>query len=415
MPRDFPPTFLWGGSTSAHQVEGGNTNNDWWDWERSPDTQAVEVSGDAIDQWHRFPEDFALLASLGHTAHRFSIEWSRIQPAPGVISHAAIAHYRQMLETLAADGMSAFVTIYHKALPRWVATRGGWLADDALETFGNYVRIVATELGDLIPFACTINEPQILPLMGYLTGQFPPAMRDLDTARKVNATLMEAHRVAVGELRSGAGAPKIGTCLQLAPLSPLTPADTELTNDLVDLMITSHIDDLRAGGDVGDWVGLQYYTRVSIDRNLPTLLAPGPEGAELTEMRWEVYPEGMGEMLRTVATVGLPVYVTENGIATRDDNQRVRYLASHLAEVKRAMDDGIDIRGYIYWSAFDNYEWNHGFAPTFGLVGIDHNDNLRRFVRPSAHAFERVARTGELAALFAPSPESGGVLHATRR
>jgi len=399
---DFPPDFLWGSATSAHQVEGGNTNNDWWRWEHTAGSSAAEPSGDCIDHYSRYDEDFRLLASLGQNAHRFSLEWSRIEPAPGEFSRAALDHYRRVLDSLNTHGLVSFATLYHKTLPVWFADRGGWLAPDAVELFERYVAAVAVALGDRIEFACTINEPQIISVFAHATGQFPPAMRDAEAATQVNKTLMLAHRRAVDVFRSTAPASRVGVCLQLAPFEPARPDDEDdvaATQWLRNAMTDAHIDDLTAGGDVGDFVGLQYYTRARVDSRLPELLAFAAPGVESTQMGWEVHPAGFGEMLRRIADTGLPIVVTENGIATNDDRQRIAYLQTHLAELKRALDDGVDVRGYLHWSAFDNFEWNHGYHPTFGLIGIDRDDHLRRVVRPSAVAYGQVAATGSLAAL----------------
>lgn len=395
----FPSDFLWGSSTAAHQVEGGNYNNDWWRWEHNPNSTAVESSGDAIDHWNRFDEDFALLASLGQNAHRFSLEWSRIEPAEGEFSTAALDHYARVLDSIADHGMTAMATIYHFTLPIWFADRGGWLAPDALDVFGRYVGKVADALGDRMPYACTINEPQVVASNGHALGWFPPGHTDIDEAIRVNSVLAAAHRTATAALRAGRGSPRVGTCLQLPAFQPKDPgkeADVAAAEMLRGLMVDFHIDDLRAGGDVGDFVGLQYYTRPIVDADAPGFIAPPEEAAETTQMGWEVYPEGLGEMLRRTADVGLPVVITENGIATADDAQRVRFLASHLSEVQRALDEGVDIRGYMYWSSFDNFEWAHGYAPTFGLIGIDRGDRLRRVVRPSARLFGEVATSGTL-------------------
>lgn len=409
----FPSDFLWGSSTAAHQVEGGNHHNDWWDWEHDPASPAVESSGDAIDHLHRYDEDFALLASLGQNAHRLSLEWSRIEPAPGEFSRVALDHYARVLDTLADHGLTGFVTLYHFTLPRWFAARGGWLADDALEVFGRFVERVATALGDRIPYACTINEPQIVALGSYLNGEFPPGHRDVGEAVAVNATLGQAHRTAVAALRSGRGTPRIGTCLHLPYLEPLRPgdeADEGAAAMARAVMVDHHIEDLRAGGDVGDWVGLQYYTRTRMDASGGGLdTAPPPAGAETTLMGWEVFPDGFGTMLRRIADIGLPVVVTENGIATADDDQRVRYLAGHLGQVEQVLAEGVDVRGYLYWSSFDNFEWARGYAPTFGLVEVDRADGFRRIPRRSAELFGEVARAGDLAPLRAavPSPAFG--------
>jgi beta-glucosidase len=252
-----------------------------------------------------------------------------------------------------------------------------------------------------MPYVCTINEPQIIAVFGHLTAQFPPGLRDPEAADAVNRVLMQAHRVAVAALREHAPQTRVGTCLQLVPLSPLRPDDADdvaATELLTRLMVDDHLADLRSG-DVGDWVGLQYYTRAAVDARLPGLIAPAPEHTESTQMGWEIYPEGFGQMLRAAASTGLPVLVTENGIATADDGQRLRYLRSHLRELSAAMRDGVDVLGYLHWSAFDNFEWNHGFTPTFGLIGIDRDNGLRRIVRPSAVAYGRLARTGQLAGL----------------
>lgn len=400
---DFPDGFLWGSATSAHQVEGGNTNSDWWEWEHTPGSAAVESSGDGIDHWHRYDEDFALLAALGQNAHRFSLEWSRIEPAEGEFSRAALDHYARVLESLAHHGLTAFATLYHFTLPRWFAARGGWLADDALDVFGRYVEKIAQRVGDLIPYACTVNEPQIVALQGYWRGHFPPGRQNIEEAQHVNSILAQAHRTATAALRSGHGRPKIGTCLQLPCMEPLRSdcADDIATADMIRTgMVDFHIDDLRRGGDVGDFVGLQYYTRFQIDATVPGFIAAPAAEAETTQTGWEVYPDGLGRMLRRIAEAGLPIIVTENGIATADDSQRIRFLAAHLRRVKQAMDAGVDVRGYIYWSSFDNFEWAHGYGPTFGLIAIDRDNHYRRVVRPSAVAYGTVARSGSLDVLL---------------
>jgi len=399
---DFPPDFLWGSGTAAHQVEGGNTNNDWWDWEHNPDSPAAAPSGDANDHWNRYEQDFALLAALGQNAHRFSLEWSRIEPAPGEFSRAALDHYARVLDCLAANSLTAFTTLFHFTVPRWFAQRGGWLAPDAVELFGRYVDRVSAALGDRMPYVCTVNEPQIVALMAHGLGSFPPGHRDIAEAATVNGLLMQAHRTATSALRAGRGKPQVGTSLQLPVVEPLDPTnqgDAARAAGLKELLVDSHLADLTAGGDVGDFVGLQYYTRLRIDSTAPSPIAPPPAGAETTQMNWEIYPSGFGESLRAAASTGLPVIVTENGIATTDDAQRIRFLESHVTELRSVMASGVDVRGYLHWTSFDNFEWSHGYHPTFGLIGIDRDNGLRRVVRPSAVAYGELARTGSLKAL----------------
>lgn len=406
--RDFPEGFLWGASTAAHQVEGNNDNSDWWDWELADGGAHVhEPSGVAIDQWHRYRDDMALLGGLGHNAHRLSVEWSRLEPEPGRFDDEAFDHYADVLDTVLANGMTPFVTTYHFTLPRWFAARGGWLADDAVERYATFVAEVARRLGaERLPFVCTVNEPQIIPLEGYLLGVFPPGHEDFDEFQAANRALASAHRAAVAALRSVSSDIRTGTCLQLIALEPARPddeGDRELAAMMRREMSEMHLDDLRAGGDVGDWVGVQYYSRTRLDSSRQPPIAPPPEGVETTLMGWEVFPEGLRRALDDAATVGLPLYITENGIATADDTQRVRYLDSHLRIVADAIRDGIDVRGYMYWSAFDNFEWARGYPPTFGMVAIDRDDDLTRRVLPSAAAYRRVIETGRVDALTAPA------------
>ena len=394
--RDFPDGFLFGSSTAAHQVEGSNVNNDWWAWEHAPGTPAVEPSGDAIDQLHRYDDDFALLAGLGQNAHRLSLEWSRIEPEPGEFSRAALEHYRRVLGSLGEHGLTALVTLHHFTLPRWLAARGGWASRDAVDRFERYRERAAAALGNLMPYACTINEPQIVARFGYLEGAFPPGVRDPALWRRVTRTFIAAHDAAVRALGAGAGSPQAGICLQMPALEPARPNDpgcvalcAELQREMVDV----YLEDLS-----GDFVGVQYYTRERLDPAVPNHNAGPPEGAPLTLMGWELFPEGLHRAITTAAAgSGLPVIVTENGIATADDAHRIDYLRDHLTQVGRALDDGVDVRGYMYWSSFDNFEWNEGYRPTFGLVGIDRDNGLERVLRPSAEWYGEVARSRRLA------------------
>jgi beta-glucosidase len=392
---DFPEGFLFGSSTAAHQVEGGNANNDWWAWEHAPGTPATEPSGDAIDHYHRYAEDFALLAELGQNAHRLSLEWSRIEPAPGEFSRAALQHYRRMLGSLAEHGLEAFVTLHHFTNPMWFAERGGWAARDAVERFERFCEVVARELGDLMPWACTINEPQVFARGGYLWGDRPPGVTIPKLWKQVTRTCIAAHAAAVRALGAGAGDPKAGLCLQLPDLVPARPGDPDC-----EAFVAAHryeLAEIYLEDLPGDYVGVQYYTRERLDPAQPGHKVPPPEDATLTQMGWELNPEGLDRALRLAARSGLPIVVTENGIATSDDRERIAYLGDHLGVVAAALRDGLDIRGYMYWSSFDNFEWNEGFRPRFGMVAIDREDELKRVPLPSARLYGELARTRDLA------------------
>lgn len=404
---DFPAGFLWGAATAAHQVEGGNVNNDWWDFEHRPGGLARESSADGIDHFHRYAEDFALLKSLGHNAHRLSLEWSRIEPAPGEFSRAALSHYRRVLTALADCGLTGFVTLHHFTLPRWFAAKGGWLGPDAIALFIRYTERVVAELGDLMPFVCTINEPQMMALHGYLEGYHPPGVTNAILWKRVGRVLLEAHQAAVRAVRAGPGESEIGLTVQLPLLAPAREDPDCLTyfrvmrGEIVDLYL-----DGLTGPDRGDWLGVQYYRKQWVDPASPTLFTDPPNGSRLTQMGWAVHPDGLRQVLHRAAQTGLPLYVTENGIATEDDTERVGYLATHLAAAAKARDEGVDLRGYVHWSAFDNFEWAEGYGPKFGLIAIDRDKNFTRTPKPSAYAFARVATTGRLDALHEPSVPS---------
>ena len=396
---DFPDDFRWGSATSAHQVEGGNTNNDWWDFEHDPASLARASSGDGIDHFHRYADDFALLASLGHNTHRLSIEWSRIEPAPGEFSRAALLHYRRVLTALRDTGMTAFVTLHHFTLPRWFAARGGWLAPDAVDTFAHYCRHVTAELGELMPFVCTVNEPQMVALHGYLEGYHPPGVTNPMKWRRAGEVLLDAHFAAVRAVRATSDA-RVGLAVQLPLLEPADGApETAGFRAIRYEIVDRHLDELT-GPDTGDWLGVQYYRKQWVDPASPTLFAPPPIGTPLTQMGWAVHPDGLRRMLHRAAETGLPLYVTENGIATTDDTERLDYLTTHLTAVARARAEGVDVRGYLHWSAFDNFEWSEGYRPKFGLIAV--GDDFSRTPKPSTYAFARVARTGRLDALPGP-------------
>jgi len=386
-----PPEFLWGAATSAHQVEGGNVNNDWWAFEQRPGSPVVESSADGIDHYHRYGDDFELLASLGHNAHRLSLEWSRIEPAPGRFSAAATAHYLRVLTKLEDCGLTAMVTLHHFTLPQWFAIRGGWLAPDAVATFERYCAFVAAELGDLMPLVCTINEPQMVALHGYLEGYHPPGLTNPVLWKRAGRVLLRAHEAGVRAVHSGAPRSTVGLAVQLPLLEPIRDDDAgralyrTMRHELVDLYL-----DGLTGADRGDWLGVQYYRKQWVDPASPTRFAEPPAGFPVTQMGWAVFPDGLRQVLLRAAATGLPLYVTENGIATEDDAERCDYLRTHVAALERARAEGCDVRGYFHWSAFDNFEWSEGYRPKFGLIAVD--DDFRRVPKPSAYAFAELAR-----------------------
>jgi len=372
-----PDHFVWGTATAAHQVEGGNLNNDWWEFEHDPTSACVDVSGDACDSFNRYPEDIALVAGLGFSAYRFSLEWSRIEPEEGEFSTVALDHYRRMAATCHDHGILPVVTFHHFTHPRWLAAAGTWEALHAPDRFARYCERVTAHLGDLIGLACTLNEPNVVATMGWRHGLFPPRVRDRVRRDAVNSALVSAHRKAVEAIRSGPGDAPVGLTLSMTDYQ-LQPGGEEWLERLRRPSEDVYLE--ATGGD--DFIGVQTYTRMRIG---PNGAMGGEEGVPATQMGYEFWPEALEGTIRRAAdkSGGLPVYVTENGIGTEDDAARIEYVTRALAGVQRCLDDGIDVRGYFYWSLLDNFEWVLGYGPTFGLVEVDRTTFERR-QKPSA-------------------------------
>ncbi|MGA5473502.1 glycoside hydrolase family 1 protein [Streptomyces arboris] len=390
-PVPFPEGFLWGASTAAHQIEGNNTNSDWWIKEHTAGTHIQEPSLDACDSYHRWPEDMDLLASLGFTDYRFSIEWARIEPVEGSFSRAELAHYRRMVEGAIARGLRPMVTLHHFTVPQWFEARGGWTAEGATELFARYVAACAPVISQGVRHVCTINEPNMIAVMAGQAKRgdigFPPAglpTPDDETTQAVIA----AHHAAVKEVRALDAGIQVGWTIANQVYQALPGAEdvtAAYRHPREDVFIEA------ARGD--DWIGVQSYTRTRIGPDGPI---PAPDDVERTLTQWEFYPSAVGEALRHTAEVvgDVPLIVTENGIATADDTRRADYYAGALSEVASALADGIDIQGYLAWSALDNYEWG-SFKPTFGLIAVD-LETFERTARPSAEWLGSLGRTREL-------------------
>jgi beta-glucosidase len=387
--RAFPKGFRWGTATAAHQVEGGNWNNDWWAWEHDPASPCVEPSGDACDHWHRYPDDIAMLAGLGFGSYRFSLEWSRIEPEEGEFSPVALDHYRRMCACCREHGLEPVVTFHHFTTPRWVAARGGWADPATADRFARFCARASGHLGDLMGQACTINEPNVVALFGYGAGVFPPGRRDRDARRAVNDVFVDAHRKAVEAIRSGPDGVPVGLTLSMTDYQAVDGGEERRDH------IRRHMEDVfleATGGD--DFVGVQTYSRTRVGPD--GVLGPEP-GARTTLMGYEFWPEALEATIRRAweVTGGVPVVVTESGIGTTDDEERVEYVGRALEGVLACLDDGIEVGGYTYWSALDNFEWALGYRPTFGLVAVD-RDSQQRTPKPSARWLGDVARRNAL-------------------
>jgi beta-glucosidase len=385
----FPEGFIWGTATAAHQIEGGNVNNDWWVFEHTPGSGCVESSGDACDSFNRWSEDLDLVAQLGLGSYRFSVEWSRIEPEPDEWSRASLDHYRRVVAGCRELGILPVVTFSHFTNPRWLADRGGWEAPDAPERFAKFCEKTAAAIGDIVGMACTLNEPNIVSLMGYLAGVFPPGVRDVERRRSVTAGLCRAHRLAVEQLRAGPGDYPVGMTLSMTEYQAV-PGGEERRD-----RIRRSMEDVFLEATEGDdFVGVQTYSRMRVG---PDGALDSEPGVPLTMMGYERWPQGLEATIRRASemTGGMPVFVTENGISTEVDSERVSFVTEALEGVQRCIADGIKVLGYTYWSLLDNFEWALGYGPKFGLVAVDRK-SFERTAKPSAEWFGEVARANAL-------------------
>src|SRR5262245_57116316 len=385
----FPDGVVRGTATAAHQVEGGNWNNDWWAWEHDPNSPCVAPSGDACDHYHRYPEDMRLLADLGFNAYRFSLEWSRIEPEDGEFSRVALEHYRRMCGTCRDLGLEPIVTFHHFTTPRWVAARGGWMERATADLFARYAERVTAHLGDLIGRACTFNEPNVVATFGHQWGLFPPGLRDAGLRRRANDVFIAAHRRAVEIVQAGPGQTPVGLTLAMTDMQAVDGGEAFRDAERR-LMEDVYLEAAR--GD--DYVGVQTYTRFRYGRNG---MLPPPAGARTTQMGYEFWPEALEATIRRAweVTRGVPLLVTENGIGTADDAERIEYVERALQGVASCLADDIDVRGYVYWSLLDNFEWALGYGPKFGLVAVD-RETQTRAAKPSAYWLGAIARANSL-------------------
>jgi len=413
MSNKFPKGFLWGTATSAHQVEGNNVYSDTWLMEHLPGSLFAEPSGDGCDHYHRYPQHIAMLAELGFNAYRFSVEWARVEPEEGYFSLAILEHYRHMLATCHEHGLTPFITFHHFTSPRWLMASGGWESEDTPGKFARFCERVTQHLGDLVGGACTLNEPNVGALitsMGYL----PPAKQMQQApwwqaaAKMLGTTpekfapymfavsehardiMLAAHRMAYNAIKSSRADFPVGITLALQAIQAGEGGEA-YANKMRHRLNDYFLEAVR--GD--DFVGVQAYSRLRLGPQGP--LPPEP-GVELTQMGYEFWPEALETVIREAhAVAGIPVVVTENGIATEDDSRRQEYIRRALHGVANCLNDGIDVRGYFYWSAFDNYEWTMGYRPRFGLISVDRK-TLEPTAKPSARWLGQVARANALPA-----------------
>ncbi|QQS21299.1 MAG: family 1 glycosylhydrolase [Candidatus Moraniibacteriota bacterium] len=410
MNTSFPHGFFWGAATSSHQVEGGNTN-DWTGWEKGNANRLARealskfghlsgwtekfgkeaarpenyISGIACDHYRRYEEDFDIAKELGHTAHRFSLEWSRIEPQEGVFDAKEITHYHHVVRALRYRNLEPFVTLWHWTLPSWLAQKGGVLAAEFPHCFARYTEKISSALGDDVRFWITLNEPDILTGHVYRKAVWPPQEKSLRKYLYANLILIDAHKKSYAVIKknfpnANVGIAKHQISFELARNTVTNRILKTSAHFLWNRWFLDRIDDSQ------DFIGLNHYNRNVIDNGF----LKNPRN-QLTDLGWEFSPESIRQALLELTPYQKPIYITENGLADQDDTLREAFLTTSLRSVREAIEGGADVRGYLYWSLLDNFEWDKGFWPRFGMIDVNRR-TLARNIRPSAHYFAKLCR-----------------------
>lgn len=423
MMNTLPQDFLVGAATAAHQVEGNNIHSDYWAMEHMKYGNFNEPSLDAVDHYNRYEEDIKMVAEAGLNAYRFSIEWARIEPEQGVYDENEIEHYRKVLTCCRENGVEPIVTMMHFTSPKWLIENGGWENEATVEAFKNYCQYVTEQLGDLMHYVCTINEANMGIQVAAISARYRAQMmakmqqmqqggaeekKDLEGTAQVGMNfndmmanmqkqkeenveifgtdtlqtfvsartpegdmlVIRAHQAAKAAMKAVKPELQIGLTLSLHDIQAQEGGEETAAKEWVD-EFTHYVPYIKED----DFFGLQNYSRSLIG---PNGILPVPEGAEITQMDYEYYPEGLEHVIRRVyEEMPMPIMVTENGIATADDTRRVAYIQTAMKGVENCIQDGIPVKGYMYWSMMDNFEWQKGFGMTFGLISVDRTTQTR--------------------------------------
>lgn len=411
----FTKNFFWGAATASHQIEG-NTLNDWSVWEkenaqrlakeapqafarRSPVWEEVKleatsaenyISGSGDDSYNKWEEDVALLKELGVNAYRFSIEWSRVEPTEGQFNAAALKHYKQIIGALRANNIEPFVTILHRTLPVWVAGQGGWANAKTVQDFARYTNQLVKAFGNTVRHWIPLNEPVLNVGGGFVAGSIPPNRKNIVAGLRAYKHMIAAHNAAYAIIHQSIPGSNVG-CAQAAVYAE---AEGNRWYNQIVVNVIHYLANWKFLNGIQkhtDFIGIQYYTRGVIGFRKSKFLIPLPsevrQPGPASDMGQETYPEGLYKYADMVwKRYGKPIIVTENGIADRNDSYRAQYITAHIAQVEKLLADGIDMRGYFYWSLLDNFEWDKGFWPKFGLASVDPTTKART-LRPSSKVY----------------------------
>ncbi len=400
----FPQNFFWGAATSAYQVEGNNVNSDWWPWEKAV---GHENSAQACRHYELYEQDFDLAKNLNHNAHRLSIEWARIEPVEGKFSQEELKHYLDVILSLKKRGIEPIVTLHHFTNPIWFSQSGGWENRSSVERFVRYSDVVVRALAKHVRYWITINEPTIYLSHSYLFGWWPPQVKSYWKAKIVQDHLIAAHikayRLIHNIYKKSDIKPLVAISHHMPAIIPCVPnLKNRLAAYLRDRWFNFDILNTIARQKAMDFIGLNYYSRHLVELkkwgigNLVwDVCQNNHHPVKKNSLGWDIYPKGLLQVLLKLKKYNCPVMITENGICTSDDNLRWEYISTHLKNVHLAIEKGIPVIGYLYWSLMDNFEWDKGFTPRFGLIEIDYK-TFQRTVKESARKFAEVCKTGVL-------------------
>jgi beta-glucosidase len=383
---EFPKGFLWGTATAAHQVEGNNISSDWWDWEHRS-SHTTEPSMDACNHLYLYEKDIKLMAELGFNTYRFSIEWARIEPEENCYSKVFLNHYKRVIERVIESGLVPCVTLHHFTSPLWASKKGGFVSKEVCERFLKYVDLIGQNYGEILSYVCSINEPNIVAFMGYRMGLFPPGGQSAELRRAATDSFIHCHNKTYEIIKSYNDKALIGLTLSMTDYQPLQGAE-DRAKKIATIMEDIYLESIAQNSD---FIGVQTYSR---DRTPVSGVSVPEAGRAITEMGYEIYPEALLATVKKAASItNLPVIITENGIAPLKDDDAVRidFIKRALLCLKQLLET-VDIRGYIYWSFLDNFEWNLGYRPKFGLVSVDNRD-FSRTVKQSGYFLGNIART----------------------
>lgn len=416
-PLKFPDGFLWGAATSAHQVEGNNNNNDWWEFEQTlPENMRSGTTG---DQYHLFKTDLALAKQFNHNAHRLSIEWSRIEPEKGQFNEVEIEHYREVLSEIKNQGMKIMLTLHHFTNPLWISHKGGWANPQTSGYFASYTEKVVSELGQYVDFWVTINEPSLVAGQSYLRGIFPPQKKSWLQTFWVIKNLSDAHKKAYKIIHAKRPHAQVGIANNTVSFRTLQ-AHSLMQHLLIYVydFFANHLFYFLSNIKTHDFLGINYYFHERIgsvdgDR-FPRFLNAEITQKEVSDLGWEIHPEGIFDILEDLSDYKKPIYISENGLASTNDDRRCRFLISYLKEIYHATLTGVDVRGYFHWSLIDNFEWEHGFDPRFGLIEVDYDllDQEIAKREPGQNTFETKSRKPRQSAyVYADIIRHNGISH----